>query len=410
MEPLGGSESFLDRIGRLGDHLPRWPAWLAAGIAILLLIGWATEAWQRRCEGQAWTLVTDPKGMKYAFAYDPEQPWERGWQENRPAMPLQPEQKRVICVGDDVTYGEGVPAEATWPARLEAMLGPDRVEVLNVAVPGWDAEQAAALVASRLQDWAPDLVIWGACPNDRIPTWTLRDAEGRRPIFVGSTVPPEVALLPWGSEGLLLHSASYRRLQGAALARAERRRRLPDPPESWFTTQVHRFYAWSRHSNVPVLVLTIPPHVVKADGSCETGRVDSQRCVSDMRAYQKNGQEIDAVGLPRVDGVEAFAAGAGPFGLEGTQDPLHPNAAGHEALALAVTPRAADLLEIEWPLVDPARARTARRKTPLPGTSVRLPARQAQRPAEAVTLPGRRPRSDETTRLPSGPGPQQEAP
>ncbi len=80
---------------------------------------------------------------------------------------------RVVGVGDSVSFGWGVAEPETFLARLaDALaarpeLGP--VEVRNAAVPGYNAEQEAALVETRLMAFAPDVLLVGYVRNDHEP-------------------------------------------------------------------------------------------------------------------------------------------------------------------------------------------------------------------------------------------------
>jgi lysophospholipase L1-like esterase len=79
---------------------------------------------------------------------------------------------RVVGVGDSVMFGWGVAEEQTFMGLLAARLGgpqPDggrAVEVLNGAVPGYNALQEAALVERRLMAYQPDLLLLGYTQND----------------------------------------------------------------------------------------------------------------------------------------------------------------------------------------------------------------------------------------------------
>jgi hypothetical protein len=62
-----------------------------------------------------------------------------------------PGTRRIVCVGDSSTFGEGVEAEQAFPKRLEALLWADtvrnsgnRVEVINAGVAGYDIEKKLA--------------------------------------------------------------------------------------------------------------------------------------------------------------------------------------------------------------------------------------------------------------------------
>jgi len=51
---------------------------------------------------------------------------------------------RILCLGDSLTFGNGVPASATYPKQLEAILnrgGHERYEEVNGGTPGYDKWQ-----------------------------------------------------------------------------------------------------------------------------------------------------------------------------------------------------------------------------------------------------------------------------
>jgi len=77
---------------------------------------------------------------------------------------------RIVVVGDSQTFGTGVADADAWPAALEAGLAPrlsgPSLEVLNCAVPGYDAEQEAASLEARWIGFEPDLVLVGYFVND----------------------------------------------------------------------------------------------------------------------------------------------------------------------------------------------------------------------------------------------------
>lgn len=77
---------------------------------------------------------------------------------------------RVLCLGDSFTFGTGVEDHETWPARLQqffaATLGPGAVEVWNCGVEGFDTLAEIELLATRLVDLQPDLVLVGYYAND----------------------------------------------------------------------------------------------------------------------------------------------------------------------------------------------------------------------------------------------------
>lgn len=77
---------------------------------------------------------------------------------------------RIAVIGDSQTFGIGVGDGESWPAVLEKSLAPRvhgaRVEVMNCAVAGYDAEQSAAALESHWLAFAPDLVLLGYFVND----------------------------------------------------------------------------------------------------------------------------------------------------------------------------------------------------------------------------------------------------
>lgn len=74
---------------------------------------------------------------------------------------------RVMVVGDSLTYGQGVSAEATYCSLLEKELSAKyRIEVLNLGRCGDQSEDILRTVKNYLPKLQPDLVIYGVCLND----------------------------------------------------------------------------------------------------------------------------------------------------------------------------------------------------------------------------------------------------
>ena len=73
--------------------------------------------------------------------------------------------KRIACLGDSHTFGEGVPNGATWPDHLRKLVGDD-VDVINAGVDAYDTMQEALWYERFVEDWNPDTVILAYFPND----------------------------------------------------------------------------------------------------------------------------------------------------------------------------------------------------------------------------------------------------
>ncbi len=78
---------------------------------------------------------------------------------------------RIMVVGDSITYGEGVDARWIYPTLIEEQLAKDyRVEVLNLGASGRQSEDILLIVRKFLPELEPDLVVYGACHNDFLPS------------------------------------------------------------------------------------------------------------------------------------------------------------------------------------------------------------------------------------------------
>jgi lysophospholipase L1-like esterase len=104
-----------------------------------------------------------------------------------PAISRPPDEFRVLCLGDSVTFGLGVGDDETWPANLERFLaGSPRfagrtVNVLNGGVPGWSSVQGMRLL-DRVSWYRPDVIVFWFGMNDVAHAWGRPDAEkGRGP-------------------------------------------------------------------------------------------------------------------------------------------------------------------------------------------------------------------------------------
>jgi lysophospholipase L1-like esterase len=95
-------------------------------------------------------------------------------------LPKPPHRFRIVAVGDSVTFGFGVNDRETFCAQTEALLrermpGVD-LDVVNIAVPGFDTRQEVVLLRRTVSQLEPNLVLVGLYSND-IPD-ALEDGTG----------------------------------------------------------------------------------------------------------------------------------------------------------------------------------------------------------------------------------------
>ena len=81
------------------------------------------------------------------------------------------EVKRIMMLGDSVTFGRGVPLGSTFPKLLEQLFNRNdqtgrRYEVMNVGVPGYNTRQELEFFEVKGRKYAPDLLVI---------TWILND-------------------------------------------------------------------------------------------------------------------------------------------------------------------------------------------------------------------------------------------
>jgi len=78
---------------------------------------------------------------------------------------------RIMIVGDSLTYGYGVQEEDTYSKQLESMLNKNfSVEVLNLGVSGHQSEDVLRKIKEYTPLLKPDLIIYGVCLNDFLPS------------------------------------------------------------------------------------------------------------------------------------------------------------------------------------------------------------------------------------------------
>jgi len=78
---------------------------------------------------------------------------------------------RIIVVGDSLTFGYGVRNEETYPSQIETTLKKKfNVEALNLGVSGCQSEDVLKIVREYTPLLQPDLIIYGVCLNDFLPS------------------------------------------------------------------------------------------------------------------------------------------------------------------------------------------------------------------------------------------------
>lgn len=86
--------------------------------------------------------------------------------------------RRVLGIGDSIMFGWGVADGEDYLSLTEARLAAEgrAVEILNMAVPGYNSVMEVAALRERGLAYAPDVVVVGLCGNDAGLPYFLQDA------------------------------------------------------------------------------------------------------------------------------------------------------------------------------------------------------------------------------------------
>jgi len=95
---------------------------------------------------------------------------EHGFRDRKRAKNPPPGTVRYAFIGDSIALGSGVEAENTLVSQFERIvnqaLGTNRIQALNFGISGYNTLQIRELLASRVLDFAPDVVVYVMCLND----------------------------------------------------------------------------------------------------------------------------------------------------------------------------------------------------------------------------------------------------
>lgn len=238
---------------------------------------------------------------------------------------------RIAVVGDSVSMGQGVDETEAYPARLEALLREDGrgppVEVLNLGLSGTNVHSAAGRLERIGLPLHPDLIVYGFTINDIKgpdfePTARPDEVEARRELYLRFADSPsyllrsiwprllslrDLLLRPSGSLGYEMHHNYF------------------ENPRAWehFTAGLDRLAEIGRREQVCVHVLI---HTFLA-------QLDWLHPFADV--YERVAEAARERGLSVTESFPRFR-GRDPQALRLSFADPHPNAAGHELLALAL--------------------------------------------------------------------------
>jgi len=231
-----------------------------------------------------------------------------GFRGPEPTDPKPPGARRVVAIGESVTFGLGVPEEWSFVSRIPEFLGSSAgtVEIANGGVPGYTSYQGRHLLESTALSWEPDAVLFYFGAGNELRAASLTDRER------GSQMPSP----------LLRRLGGLRILQalGTLLARPPAETRTVRVPLSEFEDDLERMVALARGANaLPLLV--VPPV------SPELGKA-----FPILRYYQSTLRRVSARSrVPLADAAAVFESHSTPSTL--FIDLAHLTIEGHGLLA-----------------------------------------------------------------------------
>lgn len=256
--------------------------------------------------------------------FDPNWRFNRlGFRDRDHAPAPQPGVFRIVVIGDSIAEGFGVDDDsATFPALLEKNMGEagHEIEVVNLAVSGYNTQQEVAMLVERGLGFQPDLVLLQYCPNDT----GIRDGgliEKLREVEETGEAADETLMNP-----LLTWSALYRLLFVGLMREdlhEEREQSLAHLKANSVDSSFARLAEISREQGFPVFVVVFP--FLKSVFYGQLLGINHQ--------VQTFSASHGFMHLDLAPAMQRCRRGGESLAV----DPLHPNELGHRCAADAIT-------------------------------------------------------------------------
>jgi lysophospholipase L1-like esterase len=231
--------------------------------------------------------------------------------------------RRVVVLGDSMTWGTGT-AEQAWPRIAESRLG-GGWEVLNLSHYGYDAEQALATLGAFGLRYQPDAVVFATYGNDLVPTELITVGDDAVPAWIGRS-----ALGP-----LAGRSSVLRRIEGAVRARGFEAREDVER----YRAALAAMRSCAEGAGIPLSVVVLHPHVLADPDltACDRRAGIDGRCADALRRAGVLTGVAAQLGLPVYDTIDALRAGRERAWFpSGSTDWEHPSPEGHTLLGEAI--------------------------------------------------------------------------
>jgi len=244
---------------------------------------------------------------------------------------------RIAVLGDSVTYGLHVAADAAYPSVLESLLdeaGAGPVEVLNCGVPGYNTFQEYTLLKTQVLAYEPDLVVLTFTPDDVETSPVIINIGGRRCLFRNQF--EGVGLLNNSVHWFVfrhshLYRFLYKRLVLAFAAEEDDFEAVYVRPDVQWENVLRVAELCHRHETPLLLVLS--PFLLPLEGDADPEEIARYR-----RAFDRIRKLAAAAGLDVLDLGPLYEKHAGRLKIR-PEDHEHLNPLGHRLVAEALRER-----------------------------------------------------------------------